>query len=245
MQALPSRSCWCDRQAAPDAHGCRAYFQFGIRASGFGLRVWLGALSLLTVQLTFGATTNSPGANDIPPLRPPHGEIPPTFWEQYGLWIVLSGFVLLALAAVGGWLLSRPKPPAVVAPKEQALRALEPLRERSEDGALLSRVSQILRHYVTAVFDLRPEELTTAEFCRAMAGQDKIGPELSAALAEFLHQCDARKFAPPAPAPPLGAVPQALKLIEQAQARLAAVAQPVHQVSADSKACPAKTPVVR
>ena len=49
---------------------------------------------------------------------------------------------------------------------------------RPEDGALLSQVSQILRHYVVAAFDLPPGELTTAEFCRAIAGHARIGPEL-------------------------------------------------------------------
>ena len=114
----------------------------------------------------------------------------------------------------------------VVPPEVQARQALEPLRQQPEDGALLSRVSQILRHYVAAAFDLPPGELTTAEFCRAIAGHGRIGPELSAALSDFLRQCDQRKFAPPAPVPPFSAVAQALKLIDQAQIRRRALAQP-------------------
>jgi hypothetical protein len=211
------------------AHDRHSGFGFRIsgflRISDFGLRIWLRALLVLAAQLSFGAATNSPAPDDIPPLRPAHGEMPPTFWEQHGLWVVLGGVALLALAGAGVWLLVRPKPPVAVAPEEQARRALEPLREKPEDGALLSRVSQVLRHYVTTAFNLPPEELTTAEFRRAIAGQDQIGPELSAALGEFLRQCDQRKFSPPAkPEPPLGAVAQALKLIEQAQARCASLA---------------------
>ena len=214
--------------------GCTA---FGFRASDFlrisdfGFRILAGALSLLATYLSFGAATNSPAPDEIPPLRPPHGEIPPTFWEQYGSWVILGGVALLALASVGAWFLTRAKPPVVVAPEEQARRALETLRERREDGALLSRVSQILRHYVIAAFNLSPEELTTAEFCRTIAAQGQIGPELCAALGEFLRRCDQRKFSPPAPAPPLGVVAQAFKLIEQAQARRAALARPQTQVS--------------
>jgi hypothetical protein len=215
------------------AHDRHSGFGFRIsgflRVSDFGLRIWLGALLVLAARLSFGAATNAPTPDDIPPLRPPHGEIPPSFWEQHGLWVVLGGVAVLALGGVGAWLLTRAKPPVVVPPEEQARRALEPLRQKAEDGALLSQVSQTLHHYVVAAFHLPPEELTTAEICRAVAGQEKIGPELSAALGEFLRQCDERKFSPPAPAPPLGAVPEALKLIEQAQARLASLAQPAAQ----------------
>jgi len=107
-----------------------------------------------------------------------------------------------------------------------ARKALVPLRLQTEDGALLSRVSQVLRHYVAAAFDLPTGELTTAEFCGAITGHPLIGPELSAALSAFLHLCDQDKFSPPAPVPPLSAVAQALKLIDQAQARLTALAQP-------------------
>ncbi len=141
---------------------------------------------------------------------------------------------MLVGAAV--WFLTRPKPPVVVPPEVQARQALEPLRQQPEDGALLSQVSQILRHYVTAAFHLPPGELTTTEFCRAIAGHERVGPELSAALSDFLRQCDQRKFSLPAPAPPLSAVAQALKLIDQAQARLAALAQPAAQPSGSPNA---------
>ena len=119
------------------------------------------------------------------------------------------------------WLLLRPKPPATVPSEVRARQELEPLRHQPEDGALLSRVSQVLRHYVTAAFDLPPGELTTTEFCRVIANHAPVGPELSAALGEFLRLCDRDKFSPPAPAPPFGAVAQALKLIEIAEGRRA------------------------
>jgi len=182
--------------------------------------------------------------DDIPPLRPPHAEIPPTLWEQYGLWVILFGVLVLGLVCVAAWFLTRPKPPVIVPPEVQARQALEPLREQPEDGALLSRVSQILRHYVIAAFDLPPGELTTAEFCRAIAGHGQIGPELSTAFSEFLRQCDQRKFAPPAPAPPFGAVAQALKLIDEAQTRRLALAQSAAQPTQSSVASPPKTPAL-
>jgi hypothetical protein len=163
--------------------------------------------------------------NDIPPLRPPHAELPPSFWDQYGLWVVIVGVLFLAFVSCLVWLLTRPKPPVVVPPEVLARQALEPLRQQPEDGALLSRVSQILRHYVAAAFDLPPGELTTTEFCRAIAEHPPIGPDLSAALSEFLRQADQRKFSQSAPAAPFSAATQALKLIDQAQARRLALAQ--------------------
>lgn len=195
------------------------------RPSGFGLRIPPPALWLLAPALPLlAASPTSP--DDIPPLRPPHAELPPTFWDQYSLWVILFGVLLLALVCAVAWVLTRPKPPMVVPPEVQARQALEPLRQQPEEGVLLSRVSQILRHYVAAAYDLPPGELTTAEFRRALDGHAQIGPELSAALSEFLRQCDQRKFSPPAPVPPLGAVAQALKLIDQAQARCLALSPP-------------------
>ena len=213
----------------PRASGCGPSSAFFILSSA--LTLWLRA-----AQSSFAAATNAPSPDEIPALRPPHAEMPPAFWEQHGLWVILVGVLLLALVGAAAWFLLRPKPLAVVPPEIQARQALEPLRPQPEDGPLLSRVSQVLRHYVAAAFDLPPEELTTAEFCRAMASHAPIGAELAAALGEFFRQCDQRKFAPPAPAPPLGAVAQALRLIDQAQSRLAALAQPGPPPAAPSEA---------
>ncbi|HWH70427.1 MAG TPA: hypothetical protein VNT26_13655, partial [Candidatus Sulfotelmatobacter sp.] len=77
--------------------------------------------------------------------------------------------------------------------------------------------------------------------CRALAGQKSVGPELANAINAFLHQCDQRKFAPAAPASPLGAVGQAAKLIDQAEARRAALAAPASQVAVGPNASAAKS----
>jgi Domain of unknown function (DUF4381) len=195
---------------------------------------------LLAADACF-ADTNVPGSDALLRLRPPLPEIPPTFWERNNGWIVAAGLLLfVAIAAFVAWLM-RPKPPVVVPPDVQARKALEPLRGQPEDGALLSRVSQILRHYVAAAFALQPGEMTTADFCRAVAGQARVGEELSNALSAFLRHCDERKFAPStaiaagnlpasgggilppeAPsAPAMDTVAQALELIQLAEARRA------------------------
>ena len=169
-----------------------------LRHSSFVIRHCSAALLLIAAHPSLAAT-NALTEEPIPRLRPPRGEIPPTFWEQNGIWIILAGVVLLGVIAFIAWWLLRPKPVVAVPPDVQARSALESLRQKPEDGAALSQVSQILRHYVNAAFGLPPGEMTTADFCQAVADQGRLGAELSAALADFLRKCDERKFAPPSP----------------------------------------------
>jgi hypothetical protein len=201
-------------------------------------RKLLALFLLLAVRPVFAAVTNSSDADAIPALRPPHAEIPPTLWEQYGLWVIVFGLLLLALVCAAVWFLTRPKAPVPLPDHVQARQALEPLSRQPEDGALLSHVSQVLRHYVAAAFNLPPGELTTAEFCGVIRGHAQIGQDLSAALTEFLRLCDHDKFAQPAPVPPLGAVIRALKLIDQAEARRLAMLRSTAQSQGTMPATP-------
>ena len=178
------------------------------RATGFGLRVFCSSPLVAAAQST----------NDIPPLRPPHPEIPPTFWEQHTASVSLISFALLALVGIAIWFATRPKPPGMVRPEAQARGDLETLRKLPEDGRVLSRVSQAVRRYFGAAFALPPGELTTTEFCQALAANDQIGPELATATGDFLRRCDERKFAPDAPPEATGTAEHALKLVDQAEA---------------------------
>ena len=162
---------------------------------------------------------NAQLTNDIPPLRPPHSELPPTLWEQHGVWIALLGGLLLALAAYAVWRWRRPRPTGIVPIEVQTREELERLRSEPENGRTLSQVSRCVRRYVAVAFRLPAGEFTTAEFCRAVAGQPEIGPEWAEALCGFLRQCDERKFAPAPPSTPLGAVERAARLVEQGEAR--------------------------
>ena len=179
----------------------------GFRISNFGF-------SLL-------AQTNPATSDDLPPLLPPRPEIPPSFWEQHSVAIVLTVFVLASVVCALAWFVLRPKPPVFLPPAVQARAALEPLRGQPETGMLLSKISQIVRSYFVAAFHLPAGELTTAEFCRFLQNRDLAGPELSGAVGEFLRQCDHRKFAPLGPLPPLGAVAGAAQLIEEAEVKRA------------------------
>lgn len=156
-------------------------------------------------------------ADKIPKLAPPYPELPPTFWEQHGNAIIISGIFLVALVAVGLWLCLRKKPVAIVPAEVQARSELKALQALPEDGAVLSKTSQALRRYFIAAFALPPGEYTTAEFCRIVSGHEKIGAELSSSVVALLRSCDENKFSPMSTTP-LGAAARALELIERGEA---------------------------
>jgi hypothetical protein len=184
--------------------------------------IWVVVLwPLLFAPAAFALPSSKP-ADEIPPLAPPLPEIQPTFWEQHAALIIVLGIV--ALAAIGAllWLLLlRPKPKPPVPPAVLARYELAELTTITETGGVLTGVSQSLRRYVTAAFNLPPGEMNTTEFCAVIQSHAQIGPELAAALAEFLRGCDERKFSPTANTTPLNAASRALTLVELAEARRA------------------------
>ncbi len=191
----------------------------GARLAGLLLLVLtVGFLVPLDSAAADSTGTNTNASDDIPPLHPLRPEITLTFWERYGARIIGGSVLLLAGAGAVVWRLTRPKPTEILPPEVRARQELEPLRRLPENGAVLTRVSQVLRRYCAEVFELPPVELTTTEFCQSITSVEMIGPELGTALSDFLHRCDQRKFAPEPP-PPLDAVEQALKLIARAQER--------------------------
>src|SRR5512133_1694111 len=165
------------------------------------------------------ARAGVPESEGLPPLLPPHGEIPPTFWETHS-WQLVGGviFFLAALSALLWWWM-RPKPPLVIPPATRARSALHSLETEPETGPVLTRVSQAVRGYFASVFGLPSGELTTGEFARAASAADRPSPELASAV-DLLRACDERKFAPAPPIEPLGVVSQALQLIDRAEARI-------------------------
>ena len=174
--------------------------------------------------------------NALPALAPPYGELPPTFWEQHGATILIGGLLLVALAGLLAWNLLHPRPPVLPQPDVLAREALTRLLGQTEDGNHLSEISKVLRRYLVVVFVLPPGETTTAEFYAALAGNEKIGPELALAISDFLRECDERKFSPavrssaftrsgppeggtPNPLPPLNAAARALEIVESVEKR--------------------------
>jgi hypothetical protein len=197
-----------------------------IGCSLFDVGCWMfPAIFFLLAAQPLHAQTNASDTNALPALLPPYGELPPTFWEQHGVAVSFFGIGIFALAALGIWLIFRPKAIIIIPPEMQAREALENLRQQPEDGAMLSRVSQVVRNYFIAAFQLVPGELTTTEFSRELSRSEKVGAELSTAAANFLRDCDGRKFSAATALTKLDAANQALKLIEQAEQRRAQLRQ--------------------
>ena len=155
-----------------------------------------------------------------PALAPAYGELPPTFWERYQSAIIVVSFALLAIAFLIFRMVLRPKNQIVLPPENIARQALAKLSGQPEDGKLLSEVSLILRRYVCTAFGLPPTETTTTELCALLAAHGQIGPELAQSIADFLRDCDARKFSPAATSQPFHAVERARELVSRSDARL-------------------------
>ena len=180
---------------------------------------------LLLAPAAFALPLQKP-AEEIPPLAPPLPEIPTTFYDRHPLlkYALPSLAAGVALGLWQAWMRRKKTPPHLPAPAAQARAALTALQSRPEDGATLSEISRVLRRYLVTIFWLRTEEMTTTELCAALAASQQIGPELSAALAEFLRNCDERKFAPASSPRVSGtAAGRALELVELAEARRVAL----------------------
>ena len=172
--------------------------------------------------LSLAAQTST---DSLPALAPPLPELPPTFWEQHGTVLVMIALLVLVAVTILVVVLLRPKRALVVPPEQVARRALTELASRTEDGAVLSQVSQILRRYFVAVFALPPGEYTTAEFARTLSARQEIGPELAASTTDFLRACDERKFSAIPQSGPPSAAARALELVGRAEARHAEIQQ--------------------
>jgi hypothetical protein len=188
--------------------------------------VWLLDRILPAVALILLLAASSARAqddtNEVPQILPPHAELPPTFWEQHGVVVIVVGMTLLALLGLTIWLRTRPKPPVMIPPEVQAREALAALPIAASEGERLSQVSRIMRHYVQQAFELPRAELNTTEFCLLVAEHPAIGPRLAGALVEFLRESDRRKFSPePGTPAAVDAVTRALGIIEQAEGRRA------------------------
>ncbi len=188
-------------------------------------RALVPVIALFFAQLAFSADAPARG-DEIPPLRPPVGEVKPGTWERYGTHIILGAGIALMLAAGAATRLLRPKPASPIAPEVLVRTRLMPLTGRPQDAAGLSLVSRALRGYLAAVFKLPPGELTTTEFAQSLNTCAAAGRELAGAASEFLQRCDREKFAPQQAAPSWDAAAEALRLVDMAEAKRKAEAPP-------------------
>ena len=168
-------------------------------------------LSPIILSLAFVA--KAADTNALLALVPAYGEIPPTFFELHETAIIIGGFAFLAFAFLLVKTLLRPESKTVLPPEIVAREALKKLLHQPEDGKFLSEVSQILRHYVVAMFGLSAAEMTTKEFCTALAANEKIGTEISNSISNFLRECDEQKFSSSPSVAPVNATARALEFI--------------------------------
>jgi hypothetical protein len=168
-------------------------------------------LALLSVglSLAFGTNVNGPSQ-----LRPEHGELAFSGGAQNAIFILLGTALVIAAVGLGIALLMRTKPAAITSKDDLVRRALENLRGRAEDDALVVEVSRIVRGYVIYAFGLPPGELTSAEIARALGSLTPPRQELFGTITNFLQQCDEKKFAPASPPQP-AVVSRALDLVEK------------------------------
>lgn len=151
--------------------------------------------------------------NALPSLAPPYGEMGPTFWEQHGNGMLVIIFASIAVVGAILWIVLRPKVPVVVPPEVSARESLGRLARQPETGNVLSEISQTLRRYAVAAFGLPGGQSTTKEFSEALAGSEKVGPDLARTVSTFMRECDERKFSPAHPGTPLQAADRALEII--------------------------------
>ena len=180
-------------------------------------RPFIGCWVFLLLTLLARPLSAENSTNALPPLAPAYPEMPPTFWEQHGTTVLVGGVIFLTFAALVAWRIFKPRLKPVLPPEILAREALAHLQHQPEAGQVLSDISQVLRRYISAAFEIPAGELTTAEFSAALAGSEKIGVELAHAISSFLRECDERKFSPASSAAPLNAATRALDLITLAE----------------------------
>lgn len=151
--------------------------------------------------------------NALPELVPAYPKLPSTFWQMHQASIIVIGFVLLAVTVLVLLAVMLREKQTVQPPEQIAREALDKLSGQSENGKVLSAVSQILRRYFGSIFEFRGE-MTTAEFSVALAGHPNCDARFAAAVSSLLQACDKDKFSARTGAPPLNAVQRALQFIE-------------------------------
>lgn len=138
--------------------------------------------------------TNAPA--ELRDIRPPV-EIP-SGWEW--LWWTLGALAVATLAwwAWRYWQKQRAiVPPAIIIPPHVTAR--EKLREAEQllhdPNAFCVLVSNTIRQYLEARFDLHAPDRTTEEFLSEVTHSSQLSTEQKQTLGSFLEACDLVKFA--------------------------------------------------
>jgi hypothetical protein len=166
------------------------------RASPLCAAAAAGLIALFSAAAPSAAAAAEPTtADDIRDIRGPKGMLPP--------WLIpalLAGGALLAMAGYAAWRWKRrQRIPRALLPFEIALQRLEDIRSLMDPSSVREfsiAISDIVRAYIEASFEVTATHLTTEEFLRDLL--ESSNTSLAAhrnLLAEFLRQCDVAKFA--------------------------------------------------
>lgn len=148
-----------------------------------------------TAASGFAAAAATAPAEDIRDIRGPKGILP--------AWLVpaiLAAGVLLAIGGYAAWRWHRRQRPArALLPFEIALRRLEASRSLLHPSSVREfsiAISDIVREYIEAAFNVTATHRTTEEFLRDLLDASNTSLAVHRKLlAEFLDQCDIAKFA--------------------------------------------------
>lgn len=141
----------------------------------------------------------APG-NSPPPIK---DIAPPVDVFPYPLSVVVAGIIaaIIVLSLLGWllwkWLRSRPAPPPLP-PRAVAMSELTQLRAQvrtMEPYAFSIAVSDVLRRYISAEYDLHALEQTSPEFLMSISSTPRFSERDKGLLADFLGKCDLIKFA--------------------------------------------------
>ena len=121
-------------------------------------------------------------------------------WPEWVWWAIAGGALVFAalLLWLGIWLLLRKSKTPPPSPRAIALRQLEALRARVAQLAPYAfsvAVSDVLRTYISAHFNLHATQQTSPEFLASIASSPRFTDDDRRLLAAFLERCDLLKFA--------------------------------------------------
>jgi hypothetical protein len=187
------------------------------------------------IPVHVGTEILEPDLRELRDATPPEQLPPLPVWRMPVLWAALP---LAAVALCLGIVYYRryARRPAVIPPQQWAMQELDrisalSLASQHEVEQFYTLLSDVLRKYLEARYQVRAQEQTTAEFIAAIQHSPHLTTEEQHTLHEVLERCDLAKFAreiPPAEECQ-ATIAAARGLIAQTAARQVAHATPGEQ----------------
>jgi len=163
---------------------------------------WLRRTILLwSLVISHWSFAQSPQAQATPApiqdIAPPIDVFPYPAWVVASVAAVAAVLLVLVIWLIVRWIRNRPAP-LPPTPRETAIANLNKAREQIETiepYAFSILVSDILRAYVAAQFQLHAKQQTSPEFLASISGFTRFTDQEKVLLSVFLEKCDLIKFA--------------------------------------------------